>query len=574
MPHSLIDFADPHGGPRTRVAFDAPRAVRVAHRADEVGPVLAEVDRHAAAGGWAVGYLRYEAATAFDAAFVTHPPDGPLAWFGLHDAPRAWPDESVPGEATAVWGAGPARADFDHWVARSHAAIARGDVYQVNLTAPWSGRLAGAPEALFHAMRRAQPGGYAAWIAHAHEAVLSVSPELFFDWDGERLLTRPMKGTAPRGHDAEHDRRLAEGLRSAPKERAENVMIVDLLRNDVSRVAVPGGVRVPSLFDLNPLPTVWQMTSDVVARTRPGTRLLDVFQALFPCGSITGAPKVQAMRLLRELEAGPRGVYCGAVGLVRPGGHATFNVAIRTVTARGEQLRCGIGSGITADAQADAEWREWRHKRAFLTRASAPFSVLETLAMDHGRVRHQAAHLARMAQAARHFGHPWRPEQADQTLQALAASHPSGTWRVRLLLDAHGQLQAQAFALAATEVPVGLRLADQAFEMTDSEFTRFKTTQRAHYDAVASPDPAVFDTVLWNERGELTECTRGNIALQLDGRWVTPPLHCGLLPGVGRAQALADGRLEERVVTVDDVPRATGLAFVNSLRGWLPAVWV
>ncbi|MDT4843369.1 Aminodeoxychorismate synthase component 1 [compost metagenome] len=193
-----------------------------------------------------------------------------------------------------------------------------------------------------------------------------MSPELFFDRDGDRILVRPMKGTAPRGATPAEDAAHALRLRTVPKERAENVMIVDLIRNDLSRVAQPFSVRVPRLFHTEALPTVWQMTSDVEARLREGTTLADLFAALFPCGSITGAPKVSAMRMIRALEPDARGVYCGAVGVVRPGGHATFNVPIRTVTLRDGAARCGIGSGITADAQADAEWDEWRHKRAFL----------------------------------------------------------------------------------------------------------------------------------------------------------------------------------------------------------------
>ena len=303
-------------------------------------------------------------------------PEGrPLAWFAVHEPPAGAAQSSFAaqaGEAPRVfWQPGLERAAFDAAIARIHAAIAAGDCYQINYTAQLAGRLLGDAQALFAALRRAQPGGYVACLDDGVEQVLSVSPELFFDWDGERILTRPMKGTAARGATPAQDAALAQAMRASPKERAENVMIVDLLRNDLSRIALAHSVRVPRLFHAEKLPTVWQMTSDVEARTRPGTGLADVFAALFPCGSITGAPKRQAMRLIRELEPGPRGIYCGAVGVVRPGSapgrvHATFNVPIRTVVVRGDELRCGIGSGITADARAEAEWQEWAAKRAFL----------------------------------------------------------------------------------------------------------------------------------------------------------------------------------------------------------------
>jgi para-aminobenzoate synthetase/4-amino-4-deoxychorismate lyase len=466
---------------------------------------------------------------------------------------------------------------------RIHQAIAAGELYQVNYTAPLHGAFSGEPQTLFRRLQRAQPLGYAAFIDSGFEQVLSVSPELFFDWQDERLLTRPMKGTAPRGNSADEDSALAAALMASPKERAENVMIVDLLRNDVSRIAQPHTVKVPHLFTVQTLPTVLQMVSDVTAVTRPGTRLCDVFSALFPCGSVTGAPKVQAMRMIGALETEPRGIYCGAIGVVRPGGHATFNVAIRTVTLRGSQATCGIGSGITADATADAEWQEWRIKRGFLERASESFQLLETLRLEGGVFHYLDAHLARLQRAAAHFGFPFDaavianavqqsipPEALDYHV-AGAPRHDEAIWRVRLLLDASGRAQVQALALPPSPSPVTLQLANRPFEEAHSEFTRFKTTHRAHYEAFTPTHPDVFDTLLFNDVGELTECTRGNIALLLDGRWVTPPLRCGLLDGVGREMALIEGRVVEAVVRVDDLPRVQALAFINSLRGWLPA---
>ena len=599
MNTARIDFTQllDAGAPRLRHAFAAPRAVLAAHALAEVRSVLDAVHAAAAAGRWCVGYVRYEAAPAFDAALSAHAADGPLAWFAVYDAPRPWPEDEAADSAQAsyqvshqvLWQGGHDRAAFDAAMARIQQAIRAGELYQVNHTAPLTGTLQGSPAALFAALLRAQPGGYAAHIDTGGEQVLSVSPELFFDWrdapEGGQLLARPMKGTAPRGATPEEDAAHAEHLRTAPKERAENVMIVDLLRNDVSRIAQPHSVRVPVLFATQALPTVWQMTSDVTARTRPGTLLSDVFAALFPCGSVTGAPKVRAMQMIHTLEGAPRGVYCGAVGVVRParppdaqGRHAvaaTFNVPIRTVVLRPEggtvRATCGIGSGITSGAQADAEWSEWQHKRAFVERASQPFDLLETLALQAGSFRHLTDHLARLQSAAVHFGVPWDVAAVQQCLQALAADHAEGAWRVRLLLDATGTPRAEAFALLPTAEPVHLQLATRPLAQAHSEFVRYKTTRRAHYAAFAPTTPGVFDTVLWNAAGEITESTFGNIAAHIDGRWVTPPLSCGLLPGVGRAVALREGRVVESVLRVADVPRVQGWAFINSLRGWLAA---
>ncbi len=574
-PHQPADNSVPAGSDAVRLAFGVPREVLVARALGEVKAVLQAVQQRALQGQWCVGFVRYEAAPAFDRALTVHPASGPLVWFGVHDAPLPDGEEpalgSVADTVRATWQPGLARATFDAALERLHQAIGDGEIYQANFTARTPGQLHVPPEELFAAMRQAQPGGFAAYIDTGEEQVLSVSPELFFDWKDGHLITRPMKGTAPRGRSPQEDMALAEGLQTSPKERAENVMIVDLIRNDLSRIATPFSVTVDGLCRVQALPTVWQMVTDVHADTRPGTTLVDVFSALFPCGSVTGAPKVQAMRLIRELEGDDRGVYCGAVGVVRPGGSATFNVPIRTAVVRGTTIRAATGSGITFDSTPEAEWQEWRHKQAFLNRASQAFEILETLALRDGVLQHLSAHLARMQASAAHFGFAWQPNSVQQTLTDLCQQHPKGAWRVRLLLGATGHLQAQAFALADTPTPVRLQLATRALDASDSEFVRHKTTRRAHYDAFTPSDPDVFDTVLWNARGEITECTRGNLALLLDGRWVTPTLDCGLLPGVGRAHWLALGRIQEAVVHVSDLPRVQAVAFVNSLRGWVEA---
>ena len=445
----------------------------------------------------------------------------------------------------------------------------------------------GDSRALFAALRRAQPNAYAAWLdfaadvqGGADDTIVSVSPELFFDWRAGRLLARPMKGTAPRGADAAADAAQAERLRNSDKERAENLMIVDLLRNDLSRVAEPFSVQVNNLFRTEAWPTVWQMSSDVVARTRPGTTLAEVFGALFPCGLDHGRAEGagDAPDQVDRAQAARRLHWQARSAPVRPGGAATFNVPIRTLELRGNgaqrAVRCGIGSGITSDATAAGEWDEWRHKRAFVDRASRAFELLETLRLEDGVPRQADAHVARMTQAAAHFGFDSPERAAHDALAAAATTHPGGRWRVRLLADRTGAACAQVFPLEATAQPVLVRLADAPLAGADGEFVRFKTTRRAHYDALAPRARTAFDTLLWNERGELTEFTRGNVAVRLDGRWLTPALRCGLLPGIERARLLRDGVLDEATLTRDDLARATGDAFFNSLRGWLEAEWV
>jgi len=585
-PSCLIDFSDPRqpAAARWRLAFGTPRRTLRALQLEDVRPVLDAVQAEAEAGAWCVGYVCYEAAGAFDAALVTHAAPGPLAWFAVYDEAHAWPQASASAHdavlAWAVqWQAEAPRARFDAALAQLATRIAAGDYYQVNFTGQLQGTVATAGRAaaldLFAALQRAQPGGYALYLDCGETRVLSVSPELFFDWNQRQVLTRPMKGTAARGATPQADAVQEAALRSSAKERAENVMIVDLLRNDLARIAELHSVRVSRLFHTEALRTVWQMTSDVEARTRPGVGLADVFGALFPCGSVSGAPKVLAMQAIRALEPQPRGVYCGALGLVQPGGRATFNVPIRTVTLNGLQARCGVGSAITAGSSAQQEWQEWRLKQRFVRRASAPFALLETLRLQDGCLHQLDAHLARMAQAAQHFGVPWSLSAVQAKLGSLQHGHPTGCYRVRVLLDVHGGVQVQAYALSPSPARVRLVLApralDEALDPATAEFVQFKTTRRAHYDALAPSDAAVFDTLLWNTRQEITECTRGNIALLWQDRWVTPPLHCGLLGGVERARCLASGQLQEAVVTLAQLPEVTGYAFMNSLRGWIDA---
>ncbi len=567
----LIDFCDPQGGTVLRSAFDAAQQTLVAHSLVQIKPLLDTIEVLSQQGFWCVGYVRYEAAPAFDSALQVHLVDGPLAWFGIYPQALPWPDDTTSAdENTRIkWHSRLERAEFDAQISGIHRAIAAGELYQVNHTAPCHGEFSGDAQVLFHQLHRAQPNGFGAFINTDFEQVLSVSPELFFDWQDGRILTRPMKGTAPRGGTAQEDAALAQELVSSPKERAENVMIVDLLRNDLSRIALPHSVKVPALFKVQTLPTVLQMVSDVSAVTRPGTRLSDVFTALFPCGSVTGAPKVQAMQMIKALEPQPRGIYCGAIGVVRPGGHATFSVAIRTVTLRDKLATCGIGSGITWGATADAEWQEWQYKRGFLERASQSFKLLETLRLEAGVYYNLGAHIARLSRAARHFDYPFDEVHIRHALTQSITDQ--ALWRVRLQLDVRGQLQVDKFVLNDTVEPVTLALSALPFQASQSEFTRFKTTHRAHYEAFTPCNSEHFDTLLYNTAGELTECTRGNIALLLDGRWVTPPLRCGLLDGIGRELCLKDGRLTEAVVRLDDLPSVQAVAFVNSLRGWLNA---
>ncbi|HEX5391921.1 MAG TPA: chorismate-binding protein [Rhodocyclaceae bacterium] len=553
------------------LAFDTPVQVLTAPCVEQVQPVLAAAHAAAKQGYWVVGCVAYEAAPAFDRALSVRESEGslPLAVFAVYESP-------VPGAAKVEgsfrcgpWQAEISRARFDTDMAGIEADIRAGRFYQTNHTTRLRADFAGDAEALFNSLVQAQPGGYSCFLDGGPEAnwqILSVSPELSFDWSPDGLLTtRPMKGTAPRFADPSADQAAADALRASAKEQAENLMIVDLLRNDLSRVAQTGSVDVPHLFDLEALPSLWQMTSTVQCKTCPSLNLTDVFAALFPCGSITGAPKVTAMQSIAEREMSPRGAYCGALGIIRPGGHATFSVGIRTVVIEGDRAECGIGSGITIDARPDSEFAEWQAKRRFLWRASAGFQLLETLRLEAGEYWLLERHLARMAASAEHFGFAWNYDEAARVLTDLVQGKSQGAWRVRLLADRDGRFTAEAHALEPTPDEYRVRLATTPVQ-SDNEFLRHKTTERGVYGA-HQPEVGLFDVLLYNERDELTEFTKGNVVVELDGRLLTPSLACGLLPGALRAELLATGEIAEAIITRADLARATGLWFINGVRG-------
>lgn len=586
MLHAAFDFPRHplarEDGERLRGCWATPPARWLrATRLDEVRAVIAAAEAAARAGAWVLGGLRYEAAAAFDTALSTHAATAPLAEFAVYDlAPEPWPAGDAVHTGALAWQDG--EADATAAIERIREYIRNGDCYQANLTTRLRAN-AGAldAETLFLALHASQPGGFSLFLLDVETGAgaASVSPELFFDWrpvPGAKaswlLAAQPMKGTAPRGRDRVDDEAAQAHLRTSEKERAENLMIVDLLRNDLSRVAQLGTVRVPRLFELHALPTVWQMTSTVTAVSRAGLTLADAFAALFPCGSVTGAPKVRAMQIIRELEPTARGWYCGALGLIQPGGVATFNVPIRTVEFHHGELTCGIGSAITLDSEPAAEIAEWRAKSRFLARAEAPVEALETLRLEAGIAVRGDAHLARMQRTARHFGLRFSLTEARAHLKAVAAGHAQGSWRLRLTCDAEGRLAHTLAAFTPTTEPVRLALADGPVPTLGlrAEFLAHKTTRRELY-AFSKPADA-FDVILWNEAGELTECSFGNLALKLDGQWLTPPLSAGLLPGVLRAELLAQGQLREARLMRGDLARAEGLAFLNSLRGWLAAV--
>ena len=604
----LLDAAraEPHqaGAPES-LLFTEPLEVIEAARGEEVAPALERVAEAVASGAWVAGYLAYEAGYALYpgipgiAAPAAREAGEPLLWFGVYAPPERLTAEHI---TTRLGEAAPAslreprfslgRAAYRRRVARIKALIREGDVYQINLTAPVALEGEGDPAALYAALRARQPVPYGALLRpDARRWVLSLSPELFFRLDAGRLSARPMKGTAPRGATTAHDAALAAALAADPKNRAENLMIVDLLRNDLASVARPGSVVVPALFETEHHPTLTQMTSTVEADLADGATVADVLRALFPCGSITGAPKPRAMQRIAELEAVPRGVYCGAIGYVAPGRAgptAVFSVPIRTLALTGDAAgwtgEMGVGSGIVWDSEAEAEYDECLLKARFLTGrplrelagpdelaridAADPFALLETMRAERGHVEHLDGHLDRLAAAASFFSFPVDLAAVRRQVEQ-AARRAASPIRVRVTVDADGACVLQATPLADQAPIRTAAVFPEPMDLADP-FLRFKTTHRPFYQRALAWAAAhgVDEPILLGLDGQVVESARANVWIGRGDRLLTPPLHGLGLPGVERAHRLAtDARAAIGPVTVADLWAAETVYLANAVRG-------
>jgi len=584
-------FDDLVAGAERAFRLAEPVGVIEARRPSEVAGAIDAAGSAAARGLWAAGFVAYEAAPGLDPELSVHvrAPDDPfaelpLAWFALFerkdDLPPLEPGRLDPsGSAGSPWRPSVDRATYDAAVERIRELIAAGHTYQVNHTIRLRAMIRGDERGFYRDLCLAQRGGYAAFLDLGRYRVLSASPELFFRIDGERVTTRPMKGTAPRGRWLAEDEEIAARLVASSKDRAENAMIVDLLRNDLGRICRTGSVEVERMLEAERFETVWQLTSTIEGDLRPEITLLDAFRALFPSGSVTGAPKVRTTRIIADLEDSARGPYCGAIGYLAPAGsgepRASFNVAIRTVVldAQTRTAEYGVGGGITHDSSASGEYEEIVAKARVLTDVRPAFELFESLAhVPAEGFRHLDEHLERLAGSAGYFGFRFEPEAAAAALKR-AVAEVTGPSVVRLTLARDGGLSTDVRDLPPADDAVRVALDDEPVDPSDV-WLFHKTTRRAPYERRRERRPDVDDVLLVNDRGEVTESTIANLAVRLDGVWVTPPVDAGLLPGTYRNVLLRDGRMTERPVTVGELRGAGELALVSSVRGWRRAALV
>ncbi|MGH9718059.1 MAG: aminodeoxychorismate synthase component I [Candidatus Acidiferrales bacterium] len=537
--------------------------------------MLRSIEEHRKSGGEAAGILRYEAGFALEPRLhhLLRKAHAPLAWFGLYDRCVILPALEIRTDAgeplIRASKLSITRGAYFRKLAAIRRYIEAGDAYQINFTARVGFRSNLDAWKLFTSLFRRHPAPYAAFVNAGSEQIVSLSPEMFLQVRGGRIVIRPMKGTAPRGKLLPDDLAAAEWLRASGKNRAENVMIVDLMRNDLGRICRPGSVKTTSLFDVERYFSVWQMTSTVQGELAKNCTAESIVRALFPSGSVTGAPKIRAMEIISELERSPRGIYTGSIGYFARD-HARFNVAIRTVSLHSRRGVMGIGGGITHDSSPANEWDECHWKAAFLLESEPEFKLIETFYWDRG-YRFLREHLARLRDSAEYWGFEFNRRKIVSELQKAARAFRPGARRVRMTLTNEGEIEithGEYVARRFGRVGISKRKV--------SSYERFffhKTTHRAMYDneLMAARKREFDDVLFFNDRGELTEGTIHNVFIVKGGVWRTPPVCCGLLPGIYRAHLLKTRKnCREAILKMEDLLRADSIYLCNSVRGTFP----
>ena len=533
----------------------------------EVADLLAQVESYQEQGYYVVGYVSYEAAPAFEEKLAVHksPLLGEyLLYFTVHDRvetspiPLTYEEVDLPSK----WREGTSAEDYEKAIAQIHHHLRQGDTYQVNYTVQLKQDLSANPFAIYNRMVVEQEAGYNAYVEHDEMVVISMSPELFFEQNDRELTTRPMKGTTQRGVTDQEDLAQASWLEQDPKNRSENMMIVDLLRNDMNRISEVGSEHVERLCQVEQYSTVWQMTSTIKSQLRPDVDLVTIFRSLFPCGSITGAPKIATMEIIKNLEPQPRGVYCGTIGLLLPNGRRIFNVAIRTIQLHQGKAVYGVGGGITWDSTWESEYREVHQKAAVLYRKQARFQLITTGRISQKSLLFEDQHLERLTKASRYFSFPFDPEELRQKIEEeCQACDSHQDYRLRITISKSGEMELSRQILTPLSPSFcKAKLCLQEADLNQS-FTYFKTTHRPHLNLDKQ------EIIYHNAAGELLETSIGNLVLKIAGKLYTPPTSLGILPGIYRQHLLETGQVEEKVLTVPDLNQAEAVYGCNAVRG-------
>jgi para-aminobenzoate synthetase/4-amino-4-deoxychorismate lyase len=560
--------------------FSSPARILSCCELDKVCSCITELEQALAAGYFAAGFITYEAGGAFDKALPRRDIcDCPLLWMGIYkEPPREFEFSAGSGYAFGgEWTPEITQSEYAERLKAVHDSIVEGNIYQANYTFRMHCLNIEQPEQLFLALCRSHPVPYAAYINTGDAKVISLSPEIFLEKNGRQIFSSPMKGTMPRGKNAEADRRNAEFLRKDEKNLAENLMIVDMVRNDLGRVCVPGSVRVDPLFQVDTYGSVHQMISTVHGEVENNAGILDILKAAFPAASITGAPKVSAMHHIQQLEKSPRKIYTGSIGCFMPDGDFCLNVAIRTLLCNDKGAELGVGGGIVYDSKADSEWQEALLKGKFIRSAEPDFKVLETMLWrkDTG-IEDWEQHLSRAEKSQRFFGGPWYCKNVESAYEQCSEKLEHLNYaRIRMLVSIDGTVEIEVYQLDKTgwgKARINVKISP---DRTDSQdvFLRHKTTRRQFYnDQFRHALAEGYDEVIFfNERGELTEGAITNIFVKLNGQWYTPPVACGLLHGTWRERMLKMLDAHEKIISREELSVAEEVLIGNSVRDGVSA---
>ena len=566
--------------------FVSPGKIILAEEIGEVIPLISQAESAAKNGKWAALFVSYEASPAFDPAFVCRT-KGKLPFAAAMIFDKKFPTEKILQQEKSFdklqWSPRVSQEEYYSSIKKIKDYISAGDTYQVNYTFPLQSEFRGEPEDFYYKLCAAQRAPFCCFLDFDDFSVLSLSPELFFKRAGDKIITKPMKGTAARGRFNSEDAEISHDLKYSTKNRAENLMIVDLLRNDLGRIAKTGTVNTKSLFDIEKYDSVFQMTSTIEAECDYSVSLVDIFKALFPCGSVTGAPKVRTMEIINEVESFPRGIYTGALGFIEPGGDCVFNVPIRTISIdnlsraqNASRKKCrlatfNVGGGIVADSTDKNEYEECITKSFFLSADVPDFKLLESLLLEDGKIFLFEEHIRRIKSSAKYFDYIFKEEDFRNIILEIAKKNQKGKFKIRALNDRAGNFKTEIQPLGALALPRKITFAVESIDSSD-RFLFHKTTNRKIFSELKEPFPQFDDVILFNERGEITETTICNIVVEIGGKKFTPPVECGLLGGTFRAHLLARGEIKEKVIKKGEALSAEKIYLINSVRKWLPGV--
>lgn len=570
-PYLQFDFKNIHTNTLETICFDKPLKIIETNKIEQINNCLQEIERAVNEGHYAAGFLSYEAAAAFLPVDLKTT-EFPLLWFGIFKNKSSIKNNNKTPFNIGEWSPTVNKSEYYSDFKKITNAFENNSTNQVNYTIRLATTFTGNSYKYYLDLKNKQNASYNAYLDIGNHHILSISPELFFDLKSKKITVKPMKGTKERGNNLAEDKQFKRELMHSKKNQYENKLIVDLMKEELSPISEDGTIVVKDLFSVEAFPTLFQMTSTIESTVKEHINLTDIFKTLFPCGSITGAPKVETINFIKDLEKRNRDIYCGAIGFITPDFEATFNVPIRTVIidTKKNEATYDVGGGITKMSNKEDEYQEVFTKAKVLDTKEVDFDLIETFGLISGKYIVYDEHIARLKSSATYFNFKINIPKINNDLLKIATQFKTKKMRVRLTLSKKGTHNITFTPLLQTNTPQIVTLARDSIE--DSIFLYHKTTNRAMYDSLKVNDPKIFDTLFWNENNEITEFSIGNIVLEVNNELITPKASSGLLPGTYRQALISKNVIKEKTILISDLPKAKRIWLINSVREWVPVI--